>query len=117
MATEEILKPLLEIEGYIAAIIFDRNGEVLAEHNASKYQINVIKDNLKLIIDATVKAVEKAGLGNCQFVQINSESGIVAATLPAENKTAAGILLEAKSNIGLAKLALTKAAEQAVSAK
>jgi predicted regulator of Ras-like GTPase activity (Roadblock/LC7/MglB family) len=116
MALEEIIKPLQEIDGYLAALVFDRNGAVLFQHNASKYQIELITDNLKLIMDATVKAVNKANLGNCQFVQINSDLGIIGAAWSAENTTVAGILLDSKSNTGLAKLALTKAAELAATA-
>lgn len=110
MAFENILMPLQTIDGYLASIIVDVNGEILAQDNPSKYDTKQITDNVGLIMNATINAVKEADLGACRFIQINSEFGILAAAWTIKNKTVASMLLEPKGNIGLGKLALIKVA-------
>ena len=71
--------------------------------------------NMAAIMTATLNAVSDTCLGDCQFIQINSEFGIVGAGWIEQNKTAVAVLLEPKSNMGLAKLALFAIAESASS--
>lgn len=110
MAFEDILMPLQKIDGYLASVIVDVSGEVLVQDNISKYDTQQIVNNLGLIMDATLKVAKDADLGACQFVQINSELGILAAAWTIKSKTVASVLLEPKGNIGMGKLALIKVA-------
>lgn len=103
MSLEDILESLQEVDGYLAATIFDINGAVLVKHNNSKD----IDTNATVIIKA-IKSVNKAGVGKCQFIQIGSEVGIFGATWLVENESIAVVLLDPKSNVGLAKLVLAK---------
>ena len=68
MAFEDILLPLQKIDGYLASVIVDINGEVLAQDNISTYSIEQITNNLGLIIDAVLNIVKDADLGTCQFI-------------------------------------------------
>lgn len=110
-ALEDTLKPLQEVDGYLASAIFDMGGEVLAQHNNSKYDVSLIGANAVAMINAAVKAVGGAGLGKCNFIQVNSEKGIFGAVWAVEDQSVAAVLLEPKANIGLAKLALAKVGE------
>lgn len=111
MISEDILKPLQEIDGYLAAVIFDMDGKVLAQHNQSKHDTEQIVSNVSLIMNATLNAVNEAKFGACQFIQISSGLGILGATWWVEDKIVAAILLKPKGNIGMGKLALIKAAQ------
>ncbi|MEY4768228.1 MAG: hypothetical protein RL637_867 [Pseudomonadota bacterium] len=113
IALENVLRPLQEVDGYLASAIFDMGGEVLAKHNNSKYNVEVIGANAIAMINAAVKAVKGAGLGKCHFIQVNSELGIFGAVWAVEDQSVAAVLLEPKANIGLAKLALAKVGEEA----
>lgn len=108
MSLENVLKPLQDVDGYLASAIFDMSGEVLVKHNNSKYNVEVIGANAVAMINAAVKAVHGAGLGKCNFIQVNSELGIFGAVWAVEDESVAAVLLEAKANVGLAKLALAK---------
>lgn len=113
MALENVLKPLQEVDGYLASAIFDMGGEVLVKHNNSKYSVEMIGANAVAMINAAVKAVNGAGLGKCHFIQVNSELGIFGAVWAVEDQSVAAVLLEPKGNVGLAKLALAKVGEEA----
>ena len=103
MSLEDVLESLQEVDGYLAATIFDINKKVLVKHNNSKE----IDHNAEIIIN-TIKAVNEMGVGTCHFIQIDSESGIFGATWLVENESIAIVLLEPKSNVGLAKMILSK---------
>jgi predicted regulator of Ras-like GTPase activity (Roadblock/LC7/MglB family) len=108
MQLEEVLKPLQEVDGYLASAIFDMGGEVLVKHNNSKYNVEMIGANAVAMINAAIKAVHGAGLGKCNFIQVNSELGIFGAVWAVEDQSVAAVLLEPKANVGLAKMALAK---------
>jgi predicted regulator of Ras-like GTPase activity (Roadblock/LC7/MglB family) len=113
MSLEAVLKPLQEVDGYLASAIFDMGGEVLVKHNNSKYNVEMIGANAVAMINAAVKAVKGAGLGKCHFIQVNSELGIFGAVWAVEDQSVAAVLLEPKANVGLAKMALAKVGEEA----
>lgn len=108
---EESLKPLHGVDGYLASAIFDMNGEVLAQHNNSKYDVSLIGANAVAMINAAVKAVGGAGLGKCNFIQVNSEKGVFGAVWAVEDQSVAAVLLDVNANVGMAKLMLTKVGE------
>ena len=110
-ALEESLKPLQGVDGYLASAIFDMSGEVLAQHNNSKYDVSLIGANAVAMINAAVKAVGGAGLGKCNFIQVNSEKGVFGAVWAVEDQSVAAVLLEANANVGMAKLMLAKVGE------
>ncbi|NOQ63477.1 MAG: DUF4388 domain-containing protein [Methyloprofundus sp.] len=105
---EDSLKPLQEVDGYLASAIFDMSGEVLAQHNNSKYDVSLIGANAVAMINSAVKAVSGAGLGKCNFIQVNSEKGIFGAVWAVEDQSVAAVLLEANANVGMAKIMLAK---------
>lgn len=113
MSLENVLKPLQDVDGYLASAIFDMGGEVLVKHNNSKYNVEIIGANAVAMINSAVKAVHGAGLGKCNFIQVNSELGIFGAVWAVEDQSVAAVLLEAKANVGLAKLALSKVGTEA----
>jgi predicted regulator of Ras-like GTPase activity (Roadblock/LC7/MglB family) len=113
MSLDNVLKPLQDVDGYLASAIFDMGGEVLVKHNNSKYNVEAIGANAVAMINAAVKAVAGAGLGKCHFIQVNSELGIFGAVWAVEDQSVAAVLLAPKGNVGLAKLALTKVGEDA----
>jgi predicted regulator of Ras-like GTPase activity (Roadblock/LC7/MglB family) len=113
MQLDEVLKPLQEVDGYLASAIFDMSGEVLVKHNNSKYNVEAIGANAVAMINAALKAVHAAGLGKCNFIQVNSDLGIFGAVWAVEDKSVVSVLLEAKANVGLAKMALAKVGENA----
>lgn len=113
MVLEDVLKPLQEVGGYLASAIFDMNGEVLAQHNNSKYRVDKIGANAVTLVNAAIKAVMNAGLGKCNFVQVNSDKGIFGAVWAVEDKAIAAVLLEPNGNVGMAKLLLAKVGEEA----
>ena len=108
---EDSLKPLKEVDGYLASAIFDMSGEVLAQHNNSKYNVALIGANAVAMINSAVKAVGGAGLGKCNFIQVNSELGVFGAVWAVEDQSVAAVLLEPKANVGMAKLMLAKVGE------
>jgi DNA-binding response OmpR family regulator/predicted regulator of Ras-like GTPase activity (Roadblock/LC7/MglB family) len=113
MVLEDVLKPLQEVGGYLASAIFDMNGEVLSQHNNSKYRVDKIGANAVTLVNAAVKSVMNAGLGKCNFVQVNSDKGIFGAVWAVEDKAIAAVLLEPTGNVGMAKLLLAKVGEEA----
>jgi predicted regulator of Ras-like GTPase activity (Roadblock/LC7/MglB family) len=113
MSLENVLKPLQDVDGYLASAIFDMGGEVLVKHNNSKYNVEMIGANAVAMINAAVKAVKGAGLGKCHFIQVNSELGIFGAVWAIEDHSVAAVLLEPKANVGLAKMALAKVGQDA----
>ncbi|NOR79926.1 MAG: DUF4388 domain-containing protein [Methyloprofundus sp.] len=110
-ALEESLKSLQGVDGYLASVVFDMGGEVLAQHNNSKYDVSLIGANAVSMISAAVKALGGAGLGKCNFIQVNSEKGVFGAVWAVEDQSVAAVLLEANANIGMAKLKLAKVGE------
>jgi predicted regulator of Ras-like GTPase activity (Roadblock/LC7/MglB family) len=113
MLLQDVLKPLQDVNGYLAAAIIGMNGEVLAQHNNSKFQIDKIGANEVTLVNAAVKSVMNAGLGKCNFVQVNSDKGIFGAVWAVEDKAIAAVLLEPNGNVGMAKLLLAKVGEEA----
>lgn len=113
MTLEEALIPMQDIEGYVASAIYDMSGEVLAMHNTSEYQVDLIGTHAVRLIGASLKAVAGAELGEVNFIQVNSEKGIFGANWAVENKSIAAVLLKPDANVGLAKLQLTKVGEMA----
>jgi len=111
MALQDCLTPLQDVDGYLAAAIFDMSGEVLVQHNNSKHNISLIGANSISMINASVKAMIGAGLGKCNFIQVNSERGIFCAVWAVEDHSVVSILLEPNANIGMAKLLLAKVGE------
>ena len=63
------------------------------------------------MINSAVKAVNGAGLGKCNFIQVNSERGVFGAVWAVEDHSVAAVLLEPNANIGMAKLLLAKVGE------
>lgn len=108
---EDSLTPLQSVDGYLASAIFDMGGEVLAQHNNSKYDVSLIGANAVSLINAALKAVSAAGLGKCNFVQVNSDKGIFGAVWAVEDQSVAAVLLEPNANVGMAKLQLAKVGE------
>ncbi len=111
MSLEESLKPIQEVDGYLASAIFDMSGEVLVQHNNSKYNVALIGANAIAMINSAVKAMNGAGLGKYNFIQVNSEKGIFGAVWAVEDQSVAAVLLEPNANIGMAKLMLAKVGE------
>ena len=111
MALQDCLTPLQTIDGYLASAIFDMSGEVLVQHNNSKYNVSLIGANAISMINSAVKAVDGAGLGKCNFIQVNSERGIFGAVWAVEDHSVAAVLLEPNANVGMAKLMLAKVGE------
>lgn len=105
---EHKLKPLQEIDGYLASAVFDNSGKLLVKHNKSEYNFEMRGTNVVEIINTSVKTANGANLGKFQFIQINFELGVFFAVWVVENQSIATVLLEPKGNLGLAKLALTK---------
>jgi len=113
MALQDCLKNLQSVDGYLASAIFDMGGEVLVQHNNSKYDVSLIGANAVAMIKSAVKAVDGADLGKCNFIQVNSERGIFGAVWAVEDQSVAAILLEPGANVGMAKLQLAKVGELA----
>ncbi|MCK5697524.1 MAG: hypothetical protein KAI02_05135 [Gammaproteobacteria bacterium] len=111
MSLEDSLVPLHAVDGYLASAIFDMSGEVLVQHNNSKYNVALIGANAISLINSAVKAVNGAGLGKCNFVQVNSEHGVFGAVWAVEDQSVAAVLLAPDANIGMAKLMLAKVGE------
>ena len=109
LALEENLQPLQDIDGYLAATIFDMGGEVLVQHSNSKYNVSLIGTNAITMISAAVNAMIDAGLGKCNFIQVNSEQGVFGAVWAVESQSVVAVLLEPNANLGMAKLMLAKA--------
>ncbi len=107
MRLEEILKPLQEVDGYLASALFDMGGEILVKHNNSKYNVEMIGANAVAMINTA------AGLGKCNFIQVNSDLGIFGAVWAVEDQSIVAVLLEPNAYIGLAKKALLTASENA----
>lgn len=112
MSLEATLEPLHGVDGYLASAIFDMSGEVLVQHNNSKYDVSLIGANAVAMIKSAVKAVEGANLGKCHFIQVNSEKGIFGAVWAVEDHSVAAVLLEPNANVGMAKLMLIKVGEE-----
>lgn len=113
MSLEDSLKPVQEVDGYLASAIFDMSGEVLVQHNNSKYNVSLIGANAISMINSAVKAVNGAGLGKCNFIQVNSERGVFGAVWAVEDQSVAAVLLEPNANVGMAKLMLAKVGDLA----
>ena len=111
MALEDCLIPLQDVDGYLASAIFDMSGEVLVQHNNSKYNVTLIGANAISMINSAVKALKGAGLGKCNFIQVNSENGIFGAVWAVEDQSVAAVLLKPDANLGMAKLMLAKVGE------
>ncbi len=111
MALQDCLTPLQTIDGYLASAIFDMSGEVLVQHNNSKYNVSLIGAHAISMINSAVKALNGGGLGKCNFIQVNSEKGIFGAVWAVEDHSVAAVLLEPNANIGMAKLLLAKVGE------
>lgn len=105
---EENLELLQKIDGYLASAIFDMSGKVLVQQNNSEYDVDLIGENAIKMISNAVKAVHDAGLGKCNFIQVNSEKGMFGAVWAVEDKFIAAVLLELNANVAMAKLMLTE---------
>lgn len=107
-----ILKPLSEIEDYMAFTIFNIAGEVIAEHHICEHNIETIGVHAAVMINSALETVDKIGLGTLNYIQVNSEQGIFIATWIIENQLVAAVLLTPDTkSLGLAKFNLTKACE------
>lgn len=103
------LKPLQEIDGYLAAGIFDMSGKVLAKHSHATYEIEVLAENMAALIGNVLDAMSGIGFGLGNFIELRCDSGILGAVWKPEKQLAAVILLTAEAkNTGLAKRQLTK---------
>ncbi|MCK5697527.1 MAG: DUF4388 domain-containing protein [Gammaproteobacteria bacterium] len=102
------LIPLHDIDGYLASAIFDMSGLVMAEDNQSDYNISLIGINATMMVNSAVDAVRDAGLGKCNFIQVNSENGIFNAVWAVEDQSIATVLLDPHANVGMAKIVLDK---------
>ncbi|MDQ7090205.1 MAG: hypothetical protein Q9M50_06100 [Methylococcales bacterium] len=111
MALQDCLTPLQDIDGYLASAIFDMSGEVLVQHNNSKYNVSLIGANAISMINSAIKAMNGAGLGKYNFIQVNSERGIFGAVWAVEDQSVVAVLLEPNANVGMAKLLLAKVGE------
>ena len=110
--SEKNLKPLQDIDGYLASAIFDNRGIVLIKHNASTYNIETVGSSVIALIHSSVETADHAKLGELQFLQINAEFGIFCVVWAVKNQSFATVLLGPKGNVGLAKLALVKLSEE-----
>jgi predicted regulator of Ras-like GTPase activity (Roadblock/LC7/MglB family)/CheY-like chemotaxis protein len=111
MALQDCLNPLKDVDGYLASAIFDMSGEVLIQHNNSKYNISLLGANAISMINSSVKALKGSGLGKFNFIQVNTDRSIFGAVWAVEDHSVAAVLLEPNANIGLAKLVLAKVGE------
>jgi len=111
MSLEDCLVPLHGVDGYLASAIFDMSGDVLAQHNNPKNNIALIGKNVISLVNNAVKAMNGAGLGKYNFIQVNSEHAIFAAVWAVEDQSVATVLLTPDANIGMAKLMLAKMAK------
>lgn len=111
MSLQDCLTPLQDIDGYLAAAIFDMSGEGLVQHNNSKYNVSLIGAHTVSMVNSAVKAFNGAGLGKSNFIQVNSDRGILCAVWAVEDHSVASVLLEPNANVGMAKLILAKVGE------
>lgn len=109
---EEILKPLHEIDDYLASAIFDRAGSVFMTHNISDYNIEVIVENVVSLIKTAIATMNSLELGKSNFLQINCDDSIFEAVWIEEAPFAVAVLLNTNAkSTGLARMKLTKMTE------
>lgn len=108
MSLEKAIAPMQGVAGYLASAIFDMNGLVLAQHNDSKYKVDLIGAHAVEMILAAINAFDGAELGKVDFVQVNSDVGIFGAVWAVEDQSVAAILLSPSGNVGMGKLTLKK---------
>ncbi len=113
MSLEDCLKPLEEVDGYMASAIFDINGEILAKHSIVKLDLDAFAAIASGMARDGMRGVEEAGLGTGQFLQANADKGILAISWIEENETIAGFILKPDANLGLAKRNLAKVVQLA----
>lgn len=109
------LKPLWEINGYLASAVFDKTGKLLVKHNKAQYNFDVNGVQIVKMMEMSVKTATTASLGKFYFIQVNSEIGMFCAVWAVESQAIATVMLEPKGNAGLAKLALVKLGEMTTS--
>jgi hypothetical protein len=111
---QDTLKPLQEIDGYLAFTIFDMTGRVVIKHQVSSFEHNMdeISRNAVDIIKTALKTVSNVGLGKFNFIQVNADQGVFEAVLVLENQFVGAVLLNAEAkNSVLVKIRLIKIGE------
>jgi CheY-like chemotaxis protein len=109
----EVLKPLQEMDDYLASAIFDITGRIVIKNNmpTSAHNVEEISVNAVMMIKTAVETVSNAGLGTFNFIQVTADEGIFEAVWVVEGQFIAAVLLNpAAKNTGLAKMRLIKVA-------
>jgi hypothetical protein len=78
MKGTEILNQLTVISGHLSSAILSINGEFYHQkitHN--KYQLYEIKSFILSLVESATLSVNGAKLGRCDFIQVNSNKGIL----------------------------------------
>lgn len=111
--TDDILKPLKQIDGYFASAIFDNTGKLVANHNDSIQKTELINTHAETMnmVTALAKAIPGSQHDDeCELIQItaNTETfGKVSTLWAIADNTVTAVLLKSNSNIGLARIILT----------
>ncbi len=80
MAISEKLKALEDVKGYLGAGVFSPNGELIeGTAEVSGITMEVIGSLLNDVLLEAQQMTEKAGFGTSNFIQIDSDAGIMIA--------------------------------------
>ncbi len=117
MAISEKLKALEDVRGFVGAGVFTPSGEML-DGNAeiSGLKMEVIGSLLNDVLLEAQEMTEKAGFGHSDFIQINSDMGMMLAkcTKVGDIHFHTVIFLKSDGNVAMAKMKLTSVCEALV---
>lgn len=111
---DHLLKPLQDVNGYLASALFDKNGDLLAHHNKSIDGVEMIGTHAAAIIINAIKATHSSESGKFEFIEITIDDGLHALWGVA-NQYLTAVLLDSdrRAGAGFAKVALEIVGENA----
>ncbi len=115
MAIKDKLKELEDVKGFLGAGVFTPSGELI-EGNAeiSGLRMEVIGSLLNDVLLVAQEMTEKAGFGHSDFIQINSDMGLLLArsTDSGPVKFHTVLFLKPDGNIAMGKMKLEAVSEE-----
>lgn len=109
----KLLSPLVSTEGHLSSAIFSINSEIIHQETTRlEYQINKISDFILSIVKKSILAMNDAKLGKCNFIQVNSNNGILIIMWAAVDEVIIAALFENESTNGHVKLVMNNIINQ-----
>lgn len=110
-AEENCLAPLSRVEGHLTSAFLTVDGELLLETGQEGHAFSKICGPVVAIVETAIKTVDLAGLGECSFVQVNSDRGVVLAQWAVEGKIVIASLLKINALTTRATIAMAAAVD------